>query len=334
MTADPIRWGILSTGHIAGVFAADLRLLPDHQLTAVASRTAAKAGSFAAEFGDSTTAAYGSYEDLAADSDVDIVYIATPHSEHHANARMCLDAGQHVLCEKAITVNAAECEDLIGLGRDRGLLLMEAMWMRTNPLQHRMVELVRDGAIGDVGWISATLGFATDPDPVGRMRNPDLAGGALLDMGVYPLAFVWQVLGAPLSVTATSIPSGAVDGTTGIVLGYENAVATVSTSLDVPMPPRGVVSGTKGSIVMDGFHAARSMVLERDGHDDETFSVTWPGGGYTYEAEEAARCVRAGLLDSPMVPQADSLAIMRTLDEIRAQIGLVYPRERPGGERA
>jgi predicted dehydrogenase len=330
MSSDPIRWGVLSTGHIAGVFAADLELLPDHRLAAVASRTQAKADTFAAEFGDAATTAHPSYEALAADPDVDIVYIATPHSEHHANARLCLEAGKHVLCEKAMTVNAAECADLMALAAERGLFLMEAMWMRTNPLHHKLIELVRDGVIGTVHAVSAELAFTVD-DPAHRLRDIDQAGGALLDMGVYPLTFAWEVLGAATSVQAYGLMSGDVDGTVGVTLGYPGAIATVATSIDAHMPARGVVMGSEGWIELDGFHAARSLVVHRNDREDETHSVTWPGTGYTYEAEEAARCVRAGLLESPMVPMTDTLAIMGQMDEIRRQIGMVYPRERATG---
>lgn len=329
MSSEPIRWGVLSTGHIAGVFAADLELLPDHRLAAVASRTQAKADAFAAEHGDAATTAHPSYEALAADPDVDIVYIATPHSEHHANARLCLEAGKHVLCEKAMTVNAAECADLMDLAAARGLFLMEAMWMRTNPLHHKLIELVHDGAIGTVRAVSAELGFTVD-DPAHRLRDIDQAGGALLDMGVYPLTFVWEVLGAATSLQAYGLMSGDVDGTVGVTLGYPGAVATISTSIDANMPARGVLMGSEGWIELDGFHAARSLVVHRSDSDDETHAVTWPGMGYTYEAQEAARCVRAGLRESPMVPMADTLAIMGQMDEIRRQIGMVYPREREG----
>ncbi len=330
MSSDPIRWGVLSTGHIAGVFATDLQLLPDHRLAAVASRTQPKADAFAAEFGDAATTAHPTYEALAADPDVDIVYIATPHSEHHANARLCLEAGKHVLCEKAMTVNAAECADLIDLAAERGLFLMEAMWMRTNPLHHKLIELLHDGVIGTVHAVSAELGFTVD-DPAHRLRDIDQAGGALLDMGVYPLTFAWEVLGAATSVQAHGQMSGDVDGTIGVTLGYPDAIATIATSIDSHMPARGVVMGSKGWIELDGFHAARSFVVHRPEHEDETHSVTWPGMGYTYEAEEAARCVRAGLLESPMIPMTDTLAIMGQMDEIRRQIGMVYPRERDAG---
>lgn len=326
MSSDSIRWGVLSTGHIAGVFAADLKLLPDHQLTAVASRTQAKADEFAAEHG--ATSAYPSYEALVADPDVDIVYIATPHSEHHANARLALEAGKHVLCEKAMTVNAAECADLMDLAKSKGLFLMEAMWMRTNPLIHKMAELIRDGVIGPVTALSAELGFPVPKDQNHRLRDINLAGGALLDMGVYPLTFAWEVFGPADTIAAHGIIGGGVDTTVGITLGYQNAIASLATSIESNMPARGVVMGSEGWIYLDGFHAAQKFTIYRYGRDDEIVSMPWPGQGYTYEAEEAARCVRAGLLESPMVPMSDTLEIMKQMDEIRRQIGMVYPRER------
>jgi predicted dehydrogenase len=334
MTSDPIRWGILSTGHIAGVFADDLRLLPDHRITAVASRTQAKADRFVAEHAHGARA-HPAYQQRADDPDVDIVYVATPHSEHHANVTMLLQAGKHVLCEKAITVNAGQLEDLIALAAQRQLFLMEAMWMRTNPLHHRLVELVRGGAIGTVHAVSAELGFNADPDPAGRLRNPDLAGGALLDMGIYPITFAFELLGAPTTIAAHSIRSGQVDGTTGLVFGYPDATAIITTSIDAHMPARGVVMGSDGWIELDQFHATEKLVVHRPEREDELVSVEWPGAGYTYEAEEAARCVRAGLAESQQVPLADSLAIIGILDQIRSQIGLVYPFETdPAGAAA
>lgn len=313
-----IRWGVLGTGGIAKVFTEDLLRLPGHEVLAVGSRAAETAEAFAAEH--DLPRAYGSYAALAADGDLDIVYIATPHSGHHPDATLCLKAGRAVLVEKPFTATAAEAESLVALARQTGLFAMEAMWTRFNPLIIKLRELVAEGAIGEVMAIYADFAWPAPYDPQHRLWAPELAGGALLDLGVYPLSFAWMLLGQPDTVQTTSFaaPSG-VDANTGILLGYASgAVALLHCGLTSQSPQTATVVGTKGRIeVATPFFRPAAMTLHRD--DTESFTLDIHGHGYTYQAEAVARSLRAGETESLHMPLEESLAIMRVLDTIAAQ---------------
>lgn len=313
----PIRWGILGTGWIAGKFTEDLLLLPGHSVAAVGSRSLASAERFAARHG--IARAYGSYAELAADESLDVVYVATPHPIHHGAARLCLEAGRHVLVEKPFTTSVADGEDLVALARERGLFAMEGMWTRFNPLIVRLRELVRDGAIGHVKAVYADFSFAVEFDAEHRLWSPDLAGGALLDVGVYPLSFAWMLLGPPKTVqaTASAAPTG-VDANTGMLLGYDSgAVALLHCGLQAESPQTATVVGTSGRIeVAAPFYRPDTMTVHRDGQEPETLTVRPPGHGFTYQAEEVARRLRAGEPESPGMPLEETLAILGTLEHI------------------
>src|SRR5215475_247224 len=245
---EKIRWGILATGGIAAYFTEDLLQLSDAEVLAVGSRAPETAEAFASRYG--IPRAYGSYEELAADPEVDIVYVATPHSGHLAASRLCLEAGRAVLCEKPVTLNAADARSLIDLARERGRFFMEAMWMRCNPAILRMLEVIDAGAIGSVLSLQADFGLAGPVEPLHRLRNPDLGGGALLDLGVYPISFAHMVLGAPSAITAWSrlSPEG-VDENSGVLLGYDSgALATLSCGMLAESACLASVSGTDGWI--------------------------------------------------------------------------------------
>jgi predicted dehydrogenase len=321
----PIRWGILATGGIAARFTEDLAVLPDAEVAAVGSRSVATAEAFAATHG--IPRVYGSWPELAADPEVDVVYVATPHSAHHAATSVCLNAGKAVLCEKPFTLDVATTQDLISLARARGLFLMEAMWMRTNPAIRRIAELVADGAIGEVRHIAADFGLAGPFPPGHRLRAPELGGGALLDLGVYPVTFAHLFLGPPQWVTAWAslLPEGT-DENTGIVLGYAGgAVATLHCGILGETGQRAMITGTAGRIELPRgfFHPDRFTVI-RGGEVTETL-MPLEGNGMGHEAEEVMRCLRAGLLESPVIPLDATLEVMSTLDAIRAQIGVRYP---------
>ena len=326
---DPrIRWGIIATGNIAGQFARDLALLPDHEVTAVGSRNLGRAQAFAAEHG--VTTAYGSYAEVVDDPEVDVIYVATPHSDHLDTARLALRIGKAVLCEKALTVNAREARELVSLAREHDAFLMEAMWMRCNPLHLRLRELLAAGAIGEPRVLQAGLGFVADDDPDGRLFAPSLAGGALLDVGVYPVSLAHHLLGPPASVQATAtLAATGVDASVGILLGYETgATAALSASLIGTLPNTASISGTDGWIELPrSFHDTNALTIHRPDKDPETYSVDLLGIGYTYEAVEVARCLREGLLESPLVSWQDSLGVMDVLDAVRDQIGVRYPND-------
>lgn len=326
-----VRWGILATGGIAATFTEALLSLPDAEVVAVGSRSLESAKVFADRYG--IARAYGSWAELAADDGVDVVYVATPHSAHRAAAGLCLEAGRAVLCEKAFTLNVREAVELVDLARDRGLFLMEAMWTYCNPLIRHLLALVADGAIGEVRNVSAHFGFPGDFAPSHRLRDPGQGGGALLDLGVYPVSFAQLFLGEPDHVAAWAhLTPERVDENTAVALGWNSgAVASLSCSFTTDTGAPATVAGTAGRIeIPDGFFHADRYVVHRPGHEPRTVRLadvhTDPDRStMRHEAAEVMRCLRDGLTESPLVPLDGSLAVMRTLDAIRDRIGVRYP---------
>jgi predicted dehydrogenase len=325
MTEQKVRWGILGPGGIAATFAADLPLVPGAELAAVGSRNQETANAFAKRFGFAR--AHGSYADLAADPGVDVVYIATPHAFHAEAALLCIEAGKSVLVEKPITLDLATAAQLVAAARAKGVFLMEAMWMRLNPAIRKIAELVEEGAIGWVSSIHADFGLQGPFEADHRLRDPKLGGGALLDLGVYPINFAHLIMGAPASVQAWAhLTPERVDENTGILLGWEpGAVGALTCSINGQSRNTATITGTEGRIeVPEGFFVPRSFVLRRPGRDPETFNLDFPGSGYQFEAAEVQRCLLAGELESPFMPHATTLEIMTLLDAIREEIGVVY----------
>jgi predicted dehydrogenase len=326
MTEKNVRWGILGTGGIASTFAADLPLVPGAELAAVGSRTSAAAAAFAERHGFARS--HGSWAELAADPDVDVIYVATPHAFHFDAAMSCLAGGKAVLCEKPMTLDLASSARLVQEARDRGVFLMEAMWMRCNPAVRRIVELVAEGAIGEVTSVQADFGLQGPFEATHRLRDPALGGGALLDLGVYPLNLAHLLLGSPATVHSWArLTAEGVDDNTGMLLGYESgAVAALTCSLVGETRNAASITGTLGRIDLpQGFFVPRSFVLHRVGAAAEEVSYPFPGSGYQYEAAEVQRCLAEGLPESPLMPHRTTVEIMTLLDAIRAQIGVVYP---------
>ncbi|MBD0710829.1 MULTISPECIES: Gfo/Idh/MocA family protein [unclassified Streptomyces] len=324
-----VRWGILATGGIAERFTTDLLTLDEAEVVAVASRGEASARSFADRFG--IPRAYGGWDGLFADEDVDVVYVATPHHAHREAAGRALEAGKAVLCEKALTLDAREAAELVALARDRGLFLMEAMWMYCHPLIRRIAELVRGGAIGEIRTVQADFGLAGPFAPDHRLRDPAMGGGALLDLGVYPVSFAQLLLGEPDTVHAHALlsPEG-VDLNTGMLLGWteSGASALLSCSIVADTPQTASVTGTRGRIdVPRGFFYPERFTLHRDGHEPEEYASDVDPHSLRHEAVEVMRCLRAGAAESPLVPLEGSLAVMRTLDAVRDRVGVRYPGE-------
>ncbi|MFB9358594.1 Gfo/Idh/MocA family protein [Actinoplanes nipponensis] len=326
MTEKNVRWGILGTGGIAGTFAADLPLVPGAELAAVGSRTGATAAAFAERHGFAR--AHGSWAELAADPEVDVIYVATPHAFHYDAAMTCLEGGKAVLCEKPMTLDHPSSARLAQEARDRGLFLMEAMWMRCNPAVRRIAELVAEGTIGEVTAVHADFGLQGPFEATHRLRDPALGGGALLDLGVYPLNLAHLILGAPATAHswARLTPEG-VDDNTGMLLGYASgAVAALTCSLVGETRNGASITGTLGRIDLPpGFFVPRSFRLHRMGAEPEEISFPFEGSGYQYEAAEVQRCLAEGLLESPLMPHATTLELMKLMDDIRAQLGVVYP---------
>ena len=329
MTSDEaVRWGIVATGNIAQRFVQDLALVPDATALAVASRRLESARAFADEHG--IDRAYGDWAELADDPDIEIVYVATPNQAHHEVARMMLDAGKAVLCEKPVTLNAAQAADLAEAAAKSGVFLAEAMWTRTIPAIRRAVELIEAGAIGEPRVVTADFSFAPQVGPEHRLRNPELGGGALLDVGVYPLALAQLFLGSPEGVVSAArlTPEG-VDEVTSMLLTYAGgAQAALTCAFGADGPVAATIAGSAGRIhIPRRFHHSQSIVLSHGAVEGRVIEVPFDGNGLRFPAIEAGRCLRAGLTDSPLLPFADTLSVMRTMDEIRRQIGVAYPGE-------
>jgi predicted dehydrogenase len=320
-----VRWGILGTGKISRAFATALRDTPDAVLAAVASRGIEGAQAFAAEFG--AAAAYGSYQALADASDVDIVYIGTPHPMHAENALMALGGGKAVLCEKPFTMNRREAEAVVALAREKKLFLMEAMWTRFMPALAEVKRIVASGEIGTPTQVIADFGFAATQDPAHRVNNPALGGGALLDLGIYPLSIAADLLGPVDTVQAQALlgPTG-VDIHTGFTLRHASgALSICSCSLRARTPAELTIAGELGHIRMNTmFHRATSVTVALADGATRTVQTPYLGNGYVHEAIEAGRCLREGLLESERMTLADTLALMDILDRIRTQTGLRY----------
>jgi predicted dehydrogenase len=326
----PIRWGFIGTGGIATAFATDLALMPDAQLVAVGSRSQSTADEFGARF--NVAHRHATYDELVNDATVDVVYVSTPHPGHHDAALSAINAGKAVLVEKPFTMNANEASSLVDAARSRGVFLMEAMWTRWLPHMVRVRELLASRALGDVRVVIADHNQWFARDPGFRLFDPALGGGALLDLGIYPLSFASMVLGAPTRVTAVSDRAfTGVDATTSAILQYDDdAHSVLTTSLEVAGPNRAAIVGTEARIEIDSvFYAPTSFTLiGRDGTVLERFDEPQKEGrGMQHEAAEVMRCMRAGRLESDVLPLDETLAIMGTLDEIRRQIGLVYAGE-------
>ena len=327
--AEAVRWGILGTGKISRAFANALKDVPGAMLAAVASRSHDKAAAFAQEFG--VPASYGSYEALAQAEGIDLIYIGTPHPEHVSNALMALRAGKGVLCEKPFTMNLREAEQVVTLARSKRLFLMEAMWTRYLPAYLEVKRIIASGEIGTPRQIVADFGFAASFGPEHRAFNPELGGGALLDLGIYPLSVAAGLLGPVLDVRAQAEmgPTG-VDVQTGFTLKHEGGGMSVcSCSFLARSPAELTVSGERGQVRMNTmFHRATSVTVKLEDGSERTIDTPYLGNGYVHEAIEAQRCWQQGLLESPSMTQGETLALMGVMDEIRRQIGLRYAADR------
>lgn len=328
LPAPGLRWGILATGHIAHRFTGDA-LAAGLNVTAVGSRSADSARTFAAEYG--IPRAHGSYAELTADDGVDIIYVATPHPSHCENALLALQQGKHVLVEKPFTLNQAEAERIRKTARSNGLLALEAMWTRYLPHMVRIRELIAAGAIGEVRTLFADHNQRLPTDPAHRINSLELGGGALLDLGVYPLSFAWDILGAPEGIQA-SARFGETGADTEVAAMLRHASGALSTSMCSSRavgPNTAHIVGTEGRIdISRVWYTPSGFTLSTpDGTVVEEYTCPESDGGMQHQAVAAERLVAENNLTGGLLTLADSVAIMGTLDEIRRQIGLVYPGE-------
>jgi predicted dehydrogenase len=328
MAGRPIQWGLVGPGGIARKFAHDLRVAEAGSLRSVAGRDLPRAKAFAEEFG-----AEFAFDDLlavATDPQVDIVYLATPHSAHFSAARTLLEHGKPLLIEKPMTVNAAQARELIGLARSRGVFLMEALWTRFLPAYQQVGRWLDEGRIGEVRGVSSSFCVRGNPDPTARWLNPALAGGGLLDLGVYNLAMNQWVLGTkPDRIHAVAnFSATGVDDMLSASLGYTpRTLAQFACGFVAEAENSLTITGGSGRILVpDPFYAAQEVRLLA-GEKIEIHRAPFRGEGFEYEIAEAVRCLSSGELESPLMPLSDTLATLEVMDGIRARIGLRYPFE-------
>ncbi len=327
-SVNPIRWGIIGTGNIANSFANGLSFIADGVLMGVGSRRQESAESFGKQFG--VPKRYGSYEALVNDPEIDAIYISTPHTYHMENTLLCLEAGKAVLCEKPFAINTQQSEIMIQKARQKNIFLMEAMWTRFIPATIKVRELIADDVIGDVRFVQADFGFRADFDPKSRLFDPELGGGTLLDIGIYPVSFAIMLLGLPDHVSSEAhLGKTGIDEQNGITFRYNGGqLAVLSSTLQANTPWEALIVGTKGKIKMHRpFWCCERLTLSVEGKDDEVIDIPVDGSGYRYEATEVMNCIRTGKTESDIMPLDETLAIMKALDNLRADWGLKYPME-------
>jgi predicted dehydrogenase len=325
---DVVRWGIAGPGGIAARFAEGMGSVDGGTVVAVASRSTERAREFARRF--RIDRHHGSYEGLAADAGVDVVYVATPHSRHAADALLFLGAGKHVLCEKPFTLNAAQTNQVVSAAREHGRFVMEAMWSRFLPSYRALSEVLAEGRIGEPLLVEADFGFRVPVNPTARLFDLEQGGGALLDLGIYPVQLCSLVLGTPDAVAAQGhLGSTGVDEVSAAVLHYPGGrLGVVKSAIRTPMTCTARITGSEGSIDLPAFMHCPDHLVVRDAAGEHRIDAPWEGEGLRFQVDEVHRCLDAGLLESPRMPWRESIAIAEVLDAIRAQIGLRYPGER------
>lgn len=326
--AGKVRWGILATGWIAEQFVKDLQM-HGHAVTAVGSRSRAGADRFAGQFG--IPKAHASYEALCADPEVDAIYVATPHPMHAENARLALTHGKHVLIEKAFTVNAREAQEIVALGEGRGLVVLEAMWTRFLPHMVRIREIVASGVLGEIRSVVADHTQDLPDDPAHRLNDLALGGGALLDLGIYPISFTFDVLGIPKTIAAAvKFKDTGADGNIATMFTYESgAIALTLSASDTAGRNIATILGTEGRIEIDKVWYTPTSFRRYDAANTvvESYTSSVTGRGMQYQAAELERLVAEGKTAGTILPPSQSVAIMACMDTIREQIGLRYPSE-------
>ena len=324
-----VKWGIIGAGNIAVKFATALNSLDHTEITAIASRDMTKALNFADRF--HIKKAYGSYEELVDDPEIDVIYIATPHTEHRNHTKLCIEAGKAVLCEKPFALNEIEARDMFEAAQNKNVFLMEAMWTKFLPVTKIVKQWISNKIIGEIKYINISFGFRAEFDPNSRLYDPKLGGGALLDVGVYPISYVIHLMGRlPDKIRSNAyIGKSKVDEMNVITFQYnEGMMANISSAISAATGDEAVIIGEKGRIVVPNFWTAESAeVYDETGKLIDSFFHPFTSNGYVYEAEEVNRCILEDKKQSDVIPHNDTLDIMRLLDDLRADWGLVYPSE-------
>jgi len=322
------KWGILGTGGIARAFARDLTFLNNHIVAAVGSRTKESAEEFAIEFPGCT--AHGSYEELVANSEIDAIYVATPHPMHLANTILALEAGKPVLCEKPFSINSSQARAMVEASIENNVALLEAMWMRFLPHIHQVRKIIASGILGEIISVTADHGQRLADQGITRLVEPSLAGGALLDLGIYPVSFAHMVLGVPESVQASAVMTDkGVDASTSMIFTYRSgAQAILTTTMVAQTPCRAVISGVNGWLEIDRtFYNPTTMRMHLYDGTTTEYPSNYQGHGLREQAIEFADIVRAGKFESEHLTHKHTLEIMELMDLIRNKIGLKYPGE-------
>ena len=327
-----INWGILGTGRIATKFAQGLGQARDAQLVAVGSRSKESAREFGNRF--DIPQRHVGYDEFVNDPELDVVYISSPHAFHYEHCLLALRAGKAVLCEKPFTLNSTQAQDLVRESRQRGLFLMEGMWTRFFPLMYVLRELLADQALGEIHMLAADLGIRRSLESRERLFRPDLGGGALLDVGVYPVSMASSIFGEPDRVTGFAhFGEYGVDERAGIVLGYPGGgLASLYMAIRTETPKEAVILGSKGMIrIQANFVIPTRMTVTVYGESERSVEKPLEGNGMHYEAMEVMRCISAGRTESSIMPLDESISVMKTLDTVRDQWGFQYPSESGSG---
>lgn len=319
--------GIMGSGNIAGIMAGTINKMKNVRVYAVASRQQVHADVFAGKYG--CKKAYGSYADLVADKKVDLIYVATPHSEHYENVKMCLEAGKPVLCEKAFTLNAAQAEELVRIAAEHKVFLAEAMWTRYMPMLTTIREVIGSGIIGEPKTLTANLGYVISSKE--RLTNLALGGGALLDVGVYTINFALMIFGHNISKIASccTFTETGVDEQNAICLQYyDGKVANLNSSMVSLSDRQGIIYGTKGFAVVENINNFESIaVYDRQYKKVASYKCPKQISGYEYEVEACIEAIKCGQIECAQMPHSETLRVMRIMDEIRSQWGMKYPCE-------
>jgi predicted dehydrogenase len=326
MTTKKYNWAILGPGKIAQTFVNDLKLLPNANLYAVGSRNIERARDFSKQYG--FTKAYGSYEELAADPDIDIVYVASPHVNHYENSVLCLSQGKAVLCEKPVAINTHQFKAMTEAAKKNNVFFMEALWTQFIPSFQKCKQLIEEGAIGDVKLIESDFCFKAQYDVQGRLFNPMLGGGSLLDIGIYPVFMALAILGTPKSIKAiASFADSGVDSTCAVLFQHaDDAISVLFSSLETDGRNEALIHGSEGTLVIKSrWHMPTTLDLLKRGEETEHFSFFEPGNGYQYEAAEVMKCLDEKRIESTIFSWRDSFNLISTLDAVRREAGIKYP---------
>ena len=328
-----LKWGVIGCGHIANTFADGLACLDEGELIACASTSMQRAKDWAAANSGKHTISkiYDSYEQLLKDSDVDAVYVANTHNFHYQSVKQCLLADKHVLCEKPITLNAKQAKELFALARERSCFLMEGVWTRFLPAIRMLQKVLSDNVIGDVLSVRADFSLNRVFDETHRLRNKDLAGGALLDLGIYPITFAYIAFGeAPSKIQSSVVlDKTGVDQRSFYLFDYEDGGrASLSSAYSHVAPTSAIIAGSEGYIDVPHFLGAQTFVVHREGETPQTHSYPFSDNeNFSFEIQHMQDCINQGLLESPILPASESISVLQTMDELRSQWGLEYKDE-------